>query len=1213
VRRFAPDQPLDRGLTLIEASAGTGKTYTLTTLFLRLVAELGLRVQEILVVTFTEAATAELRGRIRARLAEAARAFSAGESDDPLLRDLIARADANGERPAASGRLQAALTDFDLSTISTIHGFCRRMLQENAFESGADFEAELLTDLGDLVREIVEDYWTVTIHDKPPVLVRALEDDVGLAGLMGLARRVAADPEMPVLPDAPPPAPLPDARAWDAAHARAAEAVAAHLDGVAGLLLDGSLDGRRYRASWLEGWLAQLDAYFSLPGVAGRWPPDPLRRLTPAALREGTKRGCATPESPLFDAFERLVTETDELHGALERWTLSVQAELAAYTVSELERRKSARHQQSFDDLLRLLDRALAGRGGEALADAVAKRFRAALIDEFQDTDPVQYRIFSRVFGGGRGRLFLIGDPKQAIYAFRGADIFAYLRAARDAGESSRFTLGTNYRSDARLLRAIEHLFGRAGVRRPFFFEELPFVSVGAHHAGDRLGVSAGAGRAALQIRFLERAQVRKDDKPVTKAWAEHRLPAYVAEDVVSFLASGARIEGVAVTPGDVAVLVRTNRQAAAVQAALREHGVPSVLHGDRCVLDTEEAEDLGRVLSALAEPGRADAVRSALATRLIGVTGDELAAFGANEDVWEGWLERFHGWHRAWLARGFAVSFAALLDDHVLKSGLLTWTDGERRLTNLLHLGELLHEAERADDLGPAGLVRWFGQQRAHGSVDAEARQVRLESDARAVQVVTVHKAKGLQYPVVWCPFLWDGRLPDARSLPLVFQDPADGHRRKLDLGSERLLENLRAAQEQAFAENLRLLYVALTRAEHRCTVYWGRFTDSHQSALGYLLHPAPGAADDPIAATTERLAKLSDSRLLGELLDVAAAAAGDVEVAPLVRQPGVRWRPAETELPELGARHRRRRLDRLWRWTSFSGMTRKAAHHGAGAAPEDHDALAPGEDAQLPAPVPDGPALLDGFPKGARAGTCLHALLEHLDFGVGGDELAEAAAAALGEHGFASPEAQATVVEALRQTLQAPIGPAGLRLADVGRADRLDELGFVFPTASGPEGPVAVTPTELAALLAREGEGTFLQTYASEVAELGFPPLRGFLNGAVDLVVRHRGRWYVMDYKSNYLGPRLADYGAERLRAAMVERHYVLQYLLYTVALHRYLRWRVPGYDYARDFGGVAYLFLRGMTPATDGRTGIFFDRPRPALIEGLSALLGPTGRRR
>ena len=547
---------------------------------------------------------------------------------------------------------------------------------------------------------------------------------------------------------------------------------------------------------------------------------------------------------------------------------------------------------QSFDDLLHRLDEALAGPAGAALAERIRGRFHAVLIDEFQDTDPVQYRIFERLYRGGEGGLFLIGDPKQAIYAFRGADVFTYMQAKRDAAKPV-YTLDTNRRSGPRLLAAINSVFALGEDRAPFVFDEIPFTPMRpAPDAADALG-GAAAGRPPLQILFVPRPS---GERPINKGWADDNLPRLVAAEIARFLACGATIEGREVDPGDIAVLCRKNKQAARVQEELRGLAIPSVLQGDASVFESPECRELERVLRAMAEPTDAAALRAALVTPLCGLGGADLFALKDDEAGWDGWVRRFQDWSERWRADGFMPAFRRMLDGCDAPPRLLALTDGERRLTNVLHLGELLQTAAAETRRGPLGLVEWLAEMRvdaaARGEMAGEAAQMRLESDADALKLTTVHKSKGLEYPIVYCPFLWDGKLLYGEDDTCLRFHAPDGTL-TMDLGSPQRDEHRRLAEREALAESLRLLYVALTRAKHRCSVVWGAFREAETSALGYLLHQPPSlpAGESAETAAKEHVGSLDDEAMRAELQALVERSGGSVEVELLADEPGPIW----------------------------------------------------------------------------------------------------------------------------------------------------------------------------------------------------------------------------------------------------------------------------------------------------------------------------------
>lgn len=1101
------------GTTLIEASAGTGKTHTITTLYVRLLLELGLSPGEILVVTYTNAATAELRTRIRRRLHEMLAALQ-GDGDD-VLGQLADRRRREGREEQDRSRLIAALHAFDEAAISTIHGFCQRMLQEYAFESGAAFEAELIADAGQLLAEVVQDFWVDTLHCARNTLVQHLLDKrIGPQSWMRLALMAAAHPEMVVRPQ-------------------------------------------------------RGESVRPVAEIAG-----------------------------------------DEMQ--VER--VQLQLDLIDYVRRELPLRKARVGVRSFDDLLQGLAAALRSAAGGGLAALIRQRFRAALVDEFQDTDPIQYEIFRRLYRGSAAPVFLIGDPKQAIYAFRGADVFAYMQAKHDAADGIH-TLSTNRRSDPSLVRAVRTLFERA--RAPFVFDGIPLLPVEPlATARDRLGGGA-AGQPPLQLLFVPRSGKTGRGGPINKAWGERPLAEALAGEIVRLLESGATVADRPVTAGDIAVLCRTNDQAQRVQTALRAAGVPSVLQSDASVFATPEAAELERVLRAIAEPANARAIRAALATTLLGQSAAELCALEHDEAGWERWVQQFHHWHDLWLQRSVMAAGRVLLAQQRVAPRLLALLDGERRLTNVLHLLELVHTAGAEARGGPLALVQWLNRMRmddaARAALAGEAAQIRLESDARAVQVTTVHKSKGLEYPIVYCPDLWNGTLlHGSDKTALRFHDSNRSNLLTLDLGSSEFHEHLQAAEREALAENLRLLYVALTRARHRCTLVWGPFRDAEHAALGYLLHQPPGDDANIAARTAERIksfiASGHDEEMRADLAALVAAQPAGITVHDLGLDPVTRYTPAAEPAPVPHGRSATRTLSLSWRVASFTGLlAAEAAPLALAEAGADHDATATAAQPEPTAETGYEPVVLHDFPAGVQAGQLVHALLQETDFQVAqAPALRAQVNATLRRFGF-DERWQEPLCRALGQVLATPLGKGRhrFRLCDVPLSRRLNELEFVFPAAGDAvnTNTTTVTASTLAAVFMRHRAPACTPAYGAQVRRLGFAPLAGYLRGFIDLVFEHRGRWYLVDYKSNHLGPRARDYAPPRLLAAMAQHHYFLQYHLYTVALHRYLCLRLPGYDYERHFGGVYYLFVRGMSPDRAGECGVFHDRPALALIEDLS----------
>jgi len=1172
---------------LIEASAGTGKTYAVEGIVLRLLVERGLSVQEVLVVTYTVAATEELRDRIRGRIRAAVAAFMSGGHDDPFLDGLVRRTAAREE---ALRRLRAALRDFDEAPIHTIHGFCQRALREHAFETRGTFDAEMVPDDRSLKEEIVRDFWRRHLYGAAPeVPGHALARKFGPDGFLALIEGRLFDPGLRILPEAPPVAldalpPFREAaeavrRAWPAAR----EAVAA-------CLRDDGLKRTVYKNP--DALLAGMDAYTA---ARRTWPPfDGFDRFAATALRQGTRKGFTPPEHPFFNLCETLRERAAAWADQADRHLLFLKAELFRTVRAELRERKRRRNILCFDDLLLDLREALAGPGGTALAEKLRLRYRAAVIDEFQDTDPIQYAIFETVFGRGDATLFLIGDPKQSIYSFRGADLFTYLRASRDVRRSH--TLRHNWRSEPALIEAVNALFRRPG-GAPFLYDEIPFPEAVAGDVPERAVLTAdGKATPPLRLWFVDGTRLEAAGAAKNRDRAAELIIRSVAAEISRLLGPGegprTTIGDAPLAAGDIAVLVRTNREARQVREALRALGIPAVLHSTGNLFDTREALDVERVLAALAAPRDEGRMRIALATDLLGLNGEALHALGGDEAAWEDRLARFRTYHALWDERGFIPMFRRFLAEENVRERLLAFPDGERRLTNVLHLAEVLHAEAVSGRPGMAGLVQWLARQRDPGTPRLEEHELRLESDARAVNIVTIHKSKGLEYPVVFCPFHWGGAK--LRPGEFLFHDPADDWRPTLVLAPD-AAPGRDLALRETLAEDIRLLYVALTRARHRCYLVWGPFKDADASALAYILHPRAGAGSTgPDGDTLRR-----------ELEALAASAPGAIALEAMPPPDAAPRAASPAAAPALSCRTFAGLPDRDRPIASFSSLVADRALRPESPAEIGDPADRPDRDGEggAAAPPPAGkPSGAFALPRGTKTGNLLHEILEEIDFtAAAGPAADQLFADKLAAYGF-DPAWQETVARTVRLALATPLvpDPGGPTLAGVARADRLSELGFYVPLNR-------LTPDRLQRLLSEAGIAP-ASGFPEGIGRLRFQPVRGFMRGYMDLVFRHAGRVYLVDWKTNFLGDTVADYRPEALAQAMREAFYPLQYHLYVLALHRYLKRRLPGYDYGAHFGGVFYLFLRGLDPEHPGATGIYRDRPAPETIAALERALLP-----
>ena len=1329
------DFPLDRGgTTFIEASAGTGKTHALTTLVARLVIEEGWPIDRILVVTFTRAATAELRDRIRrvlgmlldavrARLREAAppagRESPAGlpgpaeppgleahgPAVDPRARELLAAwEDRAGDIDfaLAARRLEGAMHDIDRANVFTIHGFCQRVLADLAFESGLSFGCEVGGEGGEAVAAAVRDFWRRRMYPASTLLMRhAVENGFLPRALAAWVSRRRAKVGAEVVGGDPPAQPLDACEAtWGGAFDAVRSQWESQRDTFRAEILEGPwLNRQRYRTPRSKADLAALEALFSaseprLPaeGAAGRYGRE--------QLSHACKRGFAVPDSPLFDAFDRLEEASEALRAVYDQWLRWARREALAEVRQSVRRRIRTDRILAWDDLLIELDHALGSAGGERLAARIRREFPCALIDEYQDTDPVQARIFSRIYAGAAqspqaaatlgpegegasargermrpGPFIVVGDPKQSIYRFRGADVFAYLAARRSA--TGRLHLDRNWRSVPPLVEAVNAVFSGAA---PFVTSGIGYRPVAA--AGAPLGPLRLANQgvpAPLEFQLLPRV---RDGKALAKKDVLPVVAGAAAEEIARLLELAGRGEAVVedrpLAGADLAVLVRTREQGRLMAGALRERGVRSVEIDDGSVFHTREAEQLERLLWALADPGREPRVRGALAGDLFGLDARALHALGDDERAWSAWAQRREDWRSHWTSRGIGSVLLRLLEGEGGAKHLLRQPDGVRRLTNYRHLAELLQAAETRDRLAASELAAWLNRRRADPDSGDEEAKLRIESDERLVRILTVHGSKGLEFPVVFCPFAWDAQRSGRRSdaVDAVWhRGAAEGYREVIDLAPRERAAAVEWLEE--FAESVRLFYVALTRAKHRCVVAWGQVRGAEDAPLAWLLHRSadgqpptaePDGDDAAIAAlqaVADRFRGLGAEAWRGEVEAFARRLPGAVTVSVLDSEPPPVGTPEQSDdpLPALAAREPRRALRRIRSLTSFSALWAEAASPAGGAgdrAPAGRDEAGidrPDHDQhEAPADAAGDPSGADGapaggrtaftFPRGPVAGSCLHRIFERLDDTpeiaadrTGLDEICVAALADFGIDGVWQPVAR-DMVENTRAVLLRGSGAAkgvakgseegagsardvvtagsrnanqtsawskgaglerdgvtadceagraagngGFRLGDPHR--RLVELEFHFPV----EG---LDRRRLASRLVEHGYPDPFAGAAPNGTGGSRPPLHGFLRGYVDLVVENGQRWYVVDYKSNWLGPEPGDYAPEALAASMQAGGYTFQYLIYLVALHRYLATRLPDYDCERHVGGAFYLFVRGIDPAAGMRRGVYFDRP-------------------
>ncbi len=1108
--------PLPSGVTVLEASAGTGKTYTIAALAARYVAE-GMPLERLLLITFTRIATGELRDRVRERLVSCEQQLARileGAPDpetDPVV-TLLATADEEEVR-RRHDRLARAVADFDAATIATTHGFCQEVLAELGTVGDLDPQTVFVEDVSDLLEEVVDDLYV---------------------------RRFA---------------------------------------------------GRREAA-----------------------------RFTRA---EALKIARAAVSNPMAELEPR--AEPADSAAAMRY-------RLAKVVREEIEQRKRALAVMTYDDLLTRLRDTLTGPSGEAARERLRSRYEVVLVDEFQDTDPIQWQILHKAFAVEGVTLVLIADPKQAIYAFRGADVYAYLVAAGTAQVHA--TLRENRRSDQDLLDAYDALFAQARLGH----QDIVYRTVRAAPANQRRRLIGAPDDAALRVRVVRRDEpgVEQTEYGYARApSAREYIARDLAADVVALLSSSAGIESgegrpdepEPLCPRHIAVLVRTHSSAELIRGELHAAGVPAVINGAGSVFATPVARDWLRLLEAIERPASALRARTAALTPFLGWSAERIAT--ASEDEWEDVHRRLHRLSRILRDSGVAALTEELMISEDLAARMLAVRDGERRLTDLRHVAQLLHRAASVERFGVTALRGWLAERiaDAEGEDSEEERARRLESDAEAVQVLTIHRSKGLEFPIVYCPYLWDPARIRA-SEPVSFHDPAGGYRHTVDVGLEGRAWTAHVGQHrfEERGEELRLAYVALTRAKHQAVIWWVGSYDSRNSPLGRLLFakdPDGNVAADGRSTPTDAAA---DQRFR----ELAERAPGRISVEPSKLGVPTAWgRPLERPV-ELAAAKFGRQLDLRWRRTSYSDLTSEAHDPLVSSEPE-HPAVEDEPETVAPVPVDDGGdigaeferrSLFEALPVGIEFGTFVHLVLEGTDFAAADldGELALRVAAA-GSRRALDVGDPSQAVRGLRAAIETPLGPMvdGIRLRDIGRRDRLDEVEFELPLVGGDDPTGRLAMTAVADVLRDRLPAS--DPMAEYAARLEDPMLRasvrGFLTGSLDLVIRLPGpRFAIVDYKTNWLGPAgepltLRHYAPRALAAEMSRAQYGLQALLYAVALHRYLRWRLPGYEPDHHLPAVLYLFLRGMagkdTPVTDGTPcGVFAWRPPGRLVQGLSDVL-------
>lgn len=1203
---------------LIEASAGTGKTYTMVSLYLRLLLQAGenafpypLNVEQILVVTFTKDATQELRERIRCRVKEVKGYFQTYQQQghcleleqDPFLKDLFEQI--KSSLPHAITRLQLAEQSMDRAAIFTIHGFCQRMLLQFAFDSGIHFNLEMTPSNQNLLQRLSRQLWREQFYNLPTdqaaVIYEYFGDPDAMVGrlqglLTGTLPSLSKTEQIPSL-------------------TTLLTEITSQISTLKHLWLTNKIE----LTEWFENNFKQLKYTLAKKEKV-------FGEFFPQLDKWANNHQIAIPDC-LASFLNQEKVESSIKKNAdviphqfflkvtifLKQYNNESNQQLANYLYAKLLRQKlfeyrATHSDKGFDDLLRLLKESLTQPQGKRLAELIHHQYPFAMIDEFQDTDPQQFAIFNQIylnsqtqhidFNNKASGFIMIGDPKQAIYRFRGADIFTYFHASNLV--QHHFTLDKNWRSSAKLVESINQLF-KANTS-PFLFEQIDFQAVKARDDVPDFKLNGQVQAPILVYQATEKLTVQNYRQIMAASCADCIQQWLKATETDQAGFADKKLQA-----KDIAILVRKESEAEIVRSALLQRGIPSVYLSERKnIFQTNTAQELYLLLQACLNPFNERAMLAALATPFFCLTSEELYQLRQDEKQWDQQVDQFLRYQQTWHWQGvLPMLYQLFLTEQIpnkLQSRQIAnaFVENERTLTDLLHLAELLQQATNLNR-NETALVRWYQQQlllAEKGEMDGQdEQQLRLESEQDLVKVVTIHKSKGLEYGLVWLPFIGLGSAFRTEPIPLY-------HDKNGNLFWDLDNQAKQVQQDEVLAENLRLLYVALTRAKYQLALGLPQLypTNPGDSALAYLL----------AEKSEEDYAKRLQNCLFP--LEIEVKQVDSISTDP--------WQPQKIHSQQLQAQTFLTEIDRLWQVSSFTQLQQLNQRqqqllefHNTNLSfldlAKEYDNLVnttPYNTEPLPettientllSSYPLGYSPLD-LPSGKLIGKALHHFLEKCDFKrpLKPQDL-EKLALNLNLTTSEQPENThnpwlETLSQWITQILATPLTPTTITLNQIATSDRLNELGFFL---------------QIKQRLNLEKFNLLLQQH-HRLTKLTKPlildELNGFIRGFIDLVFRHQGKYYLIDYKSNFLGIHPNNYAPDNLDQLVAEHRYDLQYILYTLALHRYLRQKDPNYDYQRDFGGVFYLFLRGIQPNNAGQ-GIFFDKPSVALIEGLDQLWG------
>jgi exodeoxyribonuclease V beta subunit len=1126
-----------------------------------MVLELGFDAKEILAVTYTNAATEEMKARVRLFFSQALLVLTnQDQADIPSeIKAVIDVALKNRSKKELINNVQDTILCFDEIPIFTIHGFCQRLIAENAFESKVNFDLELVADISDILDETVEDFYRQKFNNLEPELADYLYvNKITPTWLKKKLNNRFVNPFYEVRPISADLDFLDQLSSLRQLFSKAKMQWQENRASIIKLLNSPTLNKKSYKVASISSLVSDLDLYFaqSYPSlkISTRFV-----LVTNTKIESSTNKGQSLIEHELFMICDEFMKEAVSIKDSFENYLNSQLVSLYEYAKNQVDKKKLEHDLCSFDDLLLTIYYALESDEKTGLQQVINIKYKAVLIDEFQDTDSIQYTIFKNLFDEAK-IMFFIGDPKQAIYGFRGADINTYLAATTQIEPNSCYSMKYNYRSEPNLINAINHLFNQS--QNPFINDAIKLDRVESAGVTKDLLTENSSSRPPLNIWYQKPL---KEGSVMAKGTLEPIFHQSIAKEILGLLdqKNDVKLGEHPIKPKDIAILVRAGREGMIIKDTLDSVGIPSVLSKQGNIYASDTAIAFYYVLVAIAYPENQAYIKAALLSAVMNESILELETILENNTEWEGWVNRFFKYHNIWHNQGFMVMYRRFIKDNQIESNLLQKSNGERQLTNLNHLAELLHAKANSSKIYQ--LLEFFEESIIKvglGNTISPEHELRLESDENAVQILTYHKSKGLEFPVV---FLGVDPLAVKNQSGTVTKD-----HEILISPSE---QDLEVIDNDSLAENMRLLYVALTRAKNRCYICWSKMKGSETSAFAYLFH---GSSSKTLYK--ERL----DQDLFSDIQALGLNDNINVCDPPVLTLGNTYHKPAENiELKQL--KKFKYRVPDGWQVNSFSSLSRSYVSIADRELPELDSWFSSEKE------IIETPSIFN-FPKGAKAGNFMHEILENIDFQGQVQERCLVVDAALDKYNFKNYRGfnwQPVLLMMLDNVLNTNIvdtnNQATFKLADIEKAALIKELEFYFPVSNK----------------SKEKVSSLINI------DLTKKQLAGYLKGFIDLIFCYNNKYYILDWKSNYLGSDLTDYNNINITKSMTEHNYVLQYYIYITAVNKYLRTRLKDYSYEQDFGGVYYLFLRGINKKKSGY-GIYFDKPKKSEIEGLEYAL-------